>query len=387
MLVALATGLMVLLAALTVQVGTTNHNMRLNDTNQRDNEVRAALDMVTKDLAAAGFLLTPDVPNCSGRLNYNSALPSPYYYATNAVSAFAGAAGTALPMVTAGSLTLDYPVATSTNRSDVLVLSRANDATQYGTTASPTVQANANTAYHPMTTGLLPVASTASLGAGHVGLVQVPINGATVCLRVPIDSLGSASSSANVGSSSSLMPSNYYTGLSAQLATAGVTANSLSDALLMQSRLVDMGTAAASNQATYVYYVSGTAYAWPTLMRAQINAANDTLVTTQPVAAGVVSLQVLFGVDTTGSGSVSAYQTGATVAANQSYASIRSVRIGIIARTLYADQAYTAPATLTLPGTSVSIPFTAYTVPSTSSSEHYTIQTTEVALRNTLWTP
>jgi len=383
MLIALAVGLMLMLAVVVVQVGASTQNMRISDANQRDNEVRAAFDMLTQDVASAGFLLTPGVPNCAGRLNFDSGAPSPNYFATNQVSALASSTGLQLPMATAGTLTMDYPASGSSNRSDVLVISRASDATQYGDPYTPTTLASPNAAYHPMTTGLVPVSSAASLTAGHVALLSVPLGGQLLCLRVPVSSIGTASSSPYMaGASGTLMPSTFYTGFSGKLATVGMGSYTLSDALLMQAKVLDMGTAAASNQVTYVYYVSGSSYTWPTLMRATIDSLNDTVTKVQPIAAGVVSLQVLFGVDTTGSGGVTAYQTGATVATSNSYASIRSVRIGVIARSLYADPSYTAPTTITLPGGS---PFTPFTV--SASNNRHTALITEVAVRNTLWTP
>lgn len=385
MLVALAIGLVLLLAVMTVQLGAANQNMRISDTTQRDNELRAALDMLTRDVASAGFLLSSSVPNCSARLNYDSGLPASNYFATPQVWAMAGSSGLQLPFVAGGGLTLDYPTTASGNRSDVLVLNQALDATQFGDQAAPTTAAFANSAYQPMSTGLLPLAAAGRATAGHIGLLAIPLNGQRICLRVPITSVGTASSSSYVASSGTLMPANFYSGFSSSLATIGLSGSSLSNALLMQSKLIDIGAPASSNQVSYVYYVSGTSFAWPMLMRAKVNALTDTLISVQPIAAGVVSLQVLLGVDTNGSGSVTAYQTGATVAANNSYASVRSVRIGVIVRSLYADTSYTAPATVSIPGTSTTSPFTAFTV--TATQNRHVAQMTEIAVRNTLWSP
>jgi hypothetical protein len=121
---------------------------------------------------------------------------------------------------------------------------------------------------------------------------------------------------------------------------------------------------------------------FPTLMRANYSLLDDTIIgVPQSIAAGVVSLQVLFGVDPANTGAVTAYESAATVTASKHWDTVLTAKLALVTRTVNDDPdstGYTGPTTVVI-GT----PFTNLTVP--ASQHRYTVNTTEVALRNYAW--
>jgi type IV pilus assembly protein PilW len=144
-----------------------------------------------------------------------------------------------------------------------------------------------------------------------------------------------------------------------------------------------------------IYYVgmaspgsaAGAAGNYPELMRATVNALTDALIgTPQPIAAGVVSLQALFGVDATNSGSVTEYQNWADVVSGGNTGNVRSVLFAIITKTLHADPKYSVPSsTITPASPSGGDAFQAYTVPSAYTNDRFAVYESEVAVRNQIW--
>ncbi len=295
----LALGLIVCLALVAIQLKLTAHNARTTHISARDNEARVAMDIITREVSGGGFLLGG--LNCPAVLNYNASAPSPGYFATLPVSSISARSGLALPFVNGGAIVLNYPSTASGVVSDVLVVSATAGA---GKMNAGVVSAVPNAAFSPTTDGRLPVLRAGTLAAGDTALVQVTLDSATgqwLCLRVPVSALGTASGSPFMQSSGSYMPAGFYAGFSTRVPLAGMT-GTIGNAQLQQARVIDIDPAALSNQRTFAYYVDN-ADTWPVLMRATFNAANDTQIgTPQAIAAGVVSLQVLFGVDTAGGG-------------------------------------------------------------------------------------
>ena len=117
-------------------------------------------------------------------------------------------------------------------------------------------------------------------------------------------------------------------------------------------------------------------------MRATFSLLNDTAIgAPQPIAAGVVSLQVRFGVDPGNTGQVTAYETGAQVLALRHQAAVLSIRVAMVTRSLYADNDFTHT------GTSIAIGngFTAVPVPTAYAKHRHVVHQTEIALRNCQW--
>jgi len=411
LLVAVAIGLILCVAVLTVQVKLSAQNMRAADVGMRDNEVRAAMDQITRDLSGAGFLSGGTHLGCYATLNYNTAVPSPYFFTSYSVASLAAANGMALPFVAAPGLKLNYPKSTSSNRSDVLVIRTALDATQFPPATTPLTPVAVNTGYTPMSSGILPLASNKGFNAGDVGLLQVtmgPLNNPAVpqqrvCVRVPISAVSMApvNGNDNVGSSGALMPNAYYTDFSTQVGSLGITAaTALTGPLINQGKLASLGSPAmapkpATTQRTYAYFIDTdpTRYQWPTLVRASINPLNDLEIAAerQEIGAGVVSLQVLFGVDPGNTGGVTAYQTGAQAVAAKTLGWVRSVKILVLTRALYPDREFDNSKvypSMTLPlKTWFNEPgYTDYTIDPTSEiNQRFVAQQTEIAVRNELW--
>ena len=377
-MVSLALGLIVCLALVTVQLKFTAQSARSVHVSARDHEARVAIDLITRDLGGAGFLLGG--LNCPAVLGYDAAVPAPGYFAALPASSIAAQAGQQLPFASGGAVVLDYPSAASGVASDVLVISATAGSIRMNTA---TVSAVPNAAFQPTVDGRLPLSRIGTLAAGDTAVVQVALDSAAgqwVCLRVPVTSTGTASGSPYIQSSGPYMPPNFYAGFSNRLALAGMT-GSVGDAQLQQARVTDLDPAALGNQRTYAYYISASD-TWPVLMRATLNASSDALVgAPQSIAAGVVSLQVRFGVDSAGAGSVTDYLTGSDLVATRNVRNVRSIRVALVTRSLHPDGGFqNAGATLAVPGG-----FSAYPIPAAYAKHRFSVQTTEVALRSSLW--
>ncbi len=377
-MVSLALGLVVGLALVVVQARLSAQSVRTSDISARDNEARAAMDIIARDVSGSGFL--HGGLNCPVVLGYNRTAASSGYFAAVPATSLAARSGLALPFVANSGITLNYPASGSGIVSDVLIVSGTAGATKMDTEA---IAAAPNAAYRPTLDGLLPVTRTDTLTAGDVGMVQVTLDSATsqwLCLRVPITQISTTAGVSYIQSTGNFMPLNFYAGFSGQLAGAGLP-GAIGDAQLQQARLTDIGTAAASNLVTYAYYIDNSD-TWPILMRTTINAANDAPIgTPQAIAAGVVSLQVLFGVGPGTGAAITQYVTGAQVATTQNVRNVRSIRVAVVTRSLNADREFTNA------GASVAVPagFTAYPIPTAYLKHRFAVQTTEIALRNGLW--
>jgi len=398
-MVSVAIGLILTVAVLYLQLKLTSQNVRTTDTAVRDNEARAAMDAITRDLSGGGFLHAGSNASCYAVLNYNTALPAPNYFAGFPVSSVAGGAGVALPFVAAPGITLTYPPAGSTNRSDVLVVRSTADATQFSVALNPVAPAMDNTAFLPMTTTQLPFATNPPppFNAGDVGLVQVsvgtPPNTQLACLRVPVSTVPApVNGSAFITSTGAYMPVAGYAGFATQFAGIGLSGG-LSDILLRSSKVIDLGPAANTNQFLYAYFVDSSNYRWPTLVRATINALTDQEVANsrQEIAAGVVSFQAQFGVGSA-AGGVTAYQTWPQVLASGNAGNVMTVRVLILQRSLYTDKDFNNASVYSNGVIPLSTQFTQsgytdYTIPAQEASNRFLAQETELTVRSAspLW--
>jgi hypothetical protein len=146
-----------------------------------------------------------------------------------------------------------------------------------------------------------------------------------------------------------------------------------------------LGSPASPTQVTTAYYIDNSG-SFPLLMRSQWSLLDDTAIgTPQQIAAGVVSLQVRFNV---GGGS---YLTSAAVTSGGQWSSVCSVRVAVIGRSLNddPDPSYSWTPTSITPGSATKIspgtPFADYSIPDAFRKRRYLLETTELAVRNTLW--
>jgi hypothetical protein len=173
----------------------------------------------------------------------------------------------------------------------------------------------------------------------------------------------------------------------------------LTNGQLVGTKLKNDGPAAGQGAVqTLVYYVAraanGASGSVPVLARATINADGTLAAQPAPVAAGVVSLQALFGVDgistaTPPTGGVTHYRTWQQVTASQLTGRVRTVLYAVVARTLQAHRENPEITQVDIPSPQLAAGdpvFTAFQ-PRTDDEkrDRYTVHTAEVALRNQIW--
>ena len=388
LMVALLLSLLIGVALLFLQRNLGAQRTRSSDVNLRDNEARAAIDIVTQDLSGAGFLFGGAPAGCQALLTWNATLGGGSFFTHHPVDAVPAANGSAMSF--GSGLTLAYPPAGSTVPSEVLLITAAPDASGFNDSSNPVVAVAPNTAYSPMLTGLLPLVSQTGLTAQHSGLVMVNDKGQRACLRVPLSTVGSGAGSYLASSTGNLMPSGFYTSFVAPLQAAGF-AGPLSQAQLFVGKVMDFGAAGSTGQTLTAYWIgwsnpvcagSTNCQALPVLMRGTWSLADDSPIgTPQPVAAGVVSLQVRFGTDTGATGAVTAWQTSAAVTSAKAWNTVRSVRVALVTRSLYDEAGYVNPAASLSPGAE----FSAVPIPAADTAKRFLVQTTEMAWRNPMW--
>ena len=407
LMVALVIGLIFAIAVLLVQSSLTKQNVQMSDVMQRDSQTRAALDLITRDLSNAGYMLDGVQTPCAILLAYDSAINSAPF-AQYPVAA-ASQPLTLPTSTTPGSV--NYPsnspspnaYGSAQQFTDMVFITSATSALKApgGTNLSGYVVQNSTTqaanGQGALDSGVLPLGSTAGLQVGDTAMLRMNLNGRQACFRVPIAKIGpsTAPSSTYISSKTSkLFPTTAYKAFNNPLIKAGLlpAGGSLTNSNFIQSRLTDLGAPISSTLQTVVYYIANFGNAskgsYPMLMRATLNAQSDALVTAPaPVAAGVVSLQVLFGVDETNTGNVTNYLTWPAVVSGQFTQNVRSVLFALVTKSLQSDPSYTAPASVSIPSPSLGPgQFTAYTVPAAYSHNHFSVIQSEVAIRNHLWT-
>lgn len=379
-MVALVVALVLIGAMTRMQLQLGQVTARTKDVESRDDQTRVALDRITQDLSSAGFLFAGLHTPCNALFTYSSTASA--VAVRHGVDSVAGSSGTGFALVPA--LSSNYP--TGGVSSDILVVTTTADTTRLSDATTPLVAATPSSTISPLGTGSLPVVSTASLSVGNTVVVQVPDSGKRACLRVPVGAI-TAGVSFQASTTATTMPSNGYPGFVTTMVGAGFT-GPLSDAELFQSRLVDIGTLATANQTYVAYHVEMSTAGYPVLMRRVYSIVDDTQIgAAQAIAAGVISLQVRYGLDPGNTGAVTQYATAAAVATLKAWDTVRSVRVLIVARPLIddPDPNYTWPAS---PNVGLAAPFTDFAIPTTPvdfTHRRYSILQTEIAARNLLW--
>lgn len=386
LMVAMVLSMILAVAVMMIQRSLTMQKTRGSDVALRDNESRAAMDLISHDVSGAGFLMGGSSKVCDGLITYNNA----GYYIHLPVDAVNALPARTLPF--APSLILNYPAAGSGVASAVLVVTTANTTTNFNDIQSPQVPVSVSAALNPLTSGVLPVPSTLGLTQGHMAILNVPLPPNRACMRVPLTTVA-AGTPATVASTGAKMPGNFYAGFGAQLSPPF---SPLTNLEIFQGQLVDIGDPALPAGSpppptTQVFYVDQPAGAqWPTLMRANYSLLDDSLIgTPQPIAAGVVSLQVWFGTDPAHTGSVVLpYKTGLNsrgMAADTvpTDISIRSVHLALVTRTLFPDPDFTNDSNqVSLPA-----PFASVPIPADQMSHRFVVHQADIAVRNWIWAP
>ena len=402
LMVALVIGLIFSLAVLLVQSSLSKQNVQMSDVMERDTQTRAALDLISTDLSNAGYMMDGVQAPCAARLAFDSKVQSTPFF-QYPVSANAQASNTALPTSTALSATTPQPTyVPAGGRTDMISITGATSARIAPTGGNPTTFVVQNTVATSSTNNAvqdstLPLGSVTGVAAGDSALLRMPLNQAIVCFRVPVAAVDTSTTPPTITSMNTLFPGNAYSGFNTALQNAHLFptgVSTLQNANLVQARLTDEGSTSSSTLQTVVYYVANASNVasngtLPMLMRATINAANDQMIgTPQPLAAGVVSLQALFGVDETNSGAVTNYLRWSNVVSNGYTNDVRSVLFAVVSRTLHS-----APGNPTV--TSVAVPspmsgtgndtFAAYVPAAAEQQNRFSVVESEFALRNALW--
>ena len=408
LMVALVIGLIFSIAVLLVQINLSKQNVQMSDAMERDTQARAALDLLTRDLTNAGFMLGGAQSPCAAMFAYNANLSTPTF---QQYPVMATNQPLPLPVSNPPSGSNDdpnaYPPTGQTNTSQMLFIQGVSSALQSpGSGLAPTPVVQNSTTKAPPGQGAvhatrLPLNTTAGLKAGDTAMLRMPLNGQMVCFRVPITNVGPSVSPASTYITSKdpvFFPSTGYAGFESVMQKEGLLSSgqSLANANFVQSTLTDLGPSSNKQQQLQVFYIANDQNAagstLPMLFRATINAANDTLIgNPEPIAAGVVSMQFLFGVDETQSGAITNYLSWSNVVAGSYTNDVRSVLFAIVSRTLQLNPNNPPVATVTVPSPADSggfgpDKFTDYTPPQSANRYRYSVLESEVALRNLLWT-
>lgn len=127
---------------------------------------------------------------------------------------------------------------------------------------------------------------------------------------------------------------------------------------------------------SYIFYIGTGNDGSPSLYQADLNGGGGATLIPKELVSGVDNMQVLFGVDPTGSGSPAYYTTGDVVQNNGLWADVISVEIGLLVRS--GTGAVSKPST----GTTYDVLGTKITAPADTRLRH--VFTTVIGLRNRL---
>lgn len=420
LMVTLLIGMLLTLAVLVIQAELSRANMLLADASQRNDQARSALDLLQRDLGNALYMLGGTTPRCEATLQYTGAAATPVA-TLHGVTARPQPAP--LPASTAVADALLKPDAYAggeggvTNASHMLTVTLVPSALRAppttGVQSTPykvvhNVVATAPSGQQAVNDGWLPLNSTTGIAAGDSLTLLLPLSGGTAsglaCLRFTAGSLGTVSlpppATGTVAAVRMAVPGKFAD-FTQPLRDAGLLAAGqvLTNGQLVGTKLKNDGPAAGQGAVqTLVYYVAraanGASGSVPVLARATINADGTLAAQPAPVAAGVVSLQALFGVDgasaaTPPTGGVTHYRTWQQVTASQLTGRVRTVLYAVVARTLQAHRQNPEVTQVDIPSPQLAAGdpvFTAFR-PRTDDEkrDRYTVHTAEVALRNQIW--
>ncbi len=392
-MVSLAVMSILSLSILGVLSFTAGRDRTSSDAVATNDSARAALTLISRDVASAGFLFGALQTQCALSLAYDSA-GSSAYVSMHPIWSVPQVFGQTLPL---GNVTSDYPASGSANVSDTLLVSAAPSATafvtasaqplyivQFGTTQSGNGQGALSSSQLPANT--LQLNSTQGINKGDTAFLQVPMNNGTVCLRVPIVRIGSGTGQGTTyidSKPSNYMPSNGYQDFASQIPGSY---GPLTDGALLHSRILDLGHNADTLEIDQ-YWIDRS-QGFPVLMRGAYSALTDTMLSTDALSPGVVSLQVLLATVPQGApaGTALTWKTWGNVAVTDQ---IVEAEVALVVRTLHPDPSYTAPKRIIVPqpasGLSPPDAFTDYTPALSEEHDHFSVYTSGIFLRNLNW--
>lgn len=383
LMVALGLSMILAIVLLKMQAALGMQRVRTSDIAERDSELRAAMDVITQDISSTAYLFGDMTQPCDAVFSYDNGT----YFTRHQVDAAPAVANGTLGFATG--LTINYP--TDTTPSDVLIVTTSSDASNFNDAVAPQLTGDPTSTTNPIGTGIMKISigSKTAPTQGHVALLEAAIQNAAgttqnACFRVPLTLYTSAAST--YASSGTYMPSTFYAGFQAPLTAAGF--GTLGNGQLLNNpKFIDIGApgTATPTQLTTAYYIDNNNGGFPVLMRSQWNLLDDKPVgTAQQIAAGVVSLQARFNV---GGG---VYETAATATANGDWGKVCSVRIALVTRSINddPDPLYAWTGTKLTPGDASHVtpgaPFSQITIPDAFKHRRFILQTTELAVRNSL---
>ncbi|WP_196803454.1 PilW family protein [Thiomonas sp. FB-6] len=391
LMVAIAVALIMSLSILGVLVFSASSSKNATTLGTLNNNIRGVLTLMTRDANSAGFMLGAAQAQCALTLMHDSSLTTqpPNIYP---VWGQGQTHGGNLPFTNG---TTSYPPSGWSNKTQVLLFAASPSVPQYTTTgASPNVllpSPIATAAYgsswsSTMTSGTLQLTTTSGLSAGDVAMLQVPMSGALVCMRIPVSTISGTKVTSTPGSK--LMPANAYSDFATQITGNSTSYGTLSVGQLQHARLLDLGQSTSSMQ--IVEYWIDNSNGYPVLMRSVFSALTDSLIGTDALAPGVVSLQALFGTIPQGTAPGTAIPTfKAWSDVNPATDQVVSVALAVVTRTLYDDSSYTAPSKITVPqpasGLTAPDAFTDYSVSTAEKHRHFQVNTIVIALRDATW--
>ncbi len=370
MMVSITIGLFIGLVVLEAQAQLFKQSAYLNDLTVRQNEVRTGLDLLTRDVASAGFGQSWGVTQCDITLSYANGQAQAF----PAISSVSASSATTVPLT---SRALGYPSAASAIPTEMVLINESTAipqqnlgqsfrVTQFGTTQSSSGQGAANSTQLP-----LPLAAQGdtSLQVNNEVQVRVQIGALHVCYLVPVSKLTTNAKAMYLYSKGVGMPSNGYSGFDPTLASLGVSSG-VTDTELLNANVTDLG--APSNVDVLTVYYVGLVDQIPALWRVHVNEQSGAVIDAQPVALGVVSLQTRYVVGGTA-------ETWAQVVAAGQQDQVQAVQFALVSRTLHPDYGYTAPSQITVSG------YSNYPVPASDTHYHYSVVSSQITLRNLVW--
>ena len=395
LMVAIAVALILSLSILGVLTFSASSNKNATTLGTLNNNIRGVFTLLTMDANSAGFMLGAAQSQCALTLMHDSKLST---QPPNAYPAWAQ------DQTNKGNLpfsnnTTSYPPASWGNNTQILLFTASPSVPQYTTTgASPKalLPGPISTAAYgsswtkgtgALNTGTLQLTTASGLSQGDMAMLQVPMSGSLVCMRVPVSTISGSTITSTPGSQ--FMPSGAYSDYSTQISNISSSYGSLGVGQLQHARLLDLGQSASSMQ--IVEYWIDDSNGYPVLMRSVYSALTDSLVgSTDALAPGVVSLQALFGTIPQGA------KPGTVIPTFKAWSDVDpatdqvvSVALAVVTRTLYDDSSYTAPATITVPqpasGLTAPDAFTDYKVSTAEKHRHFEVNTIVIALRDATW--
>lgn len=332
LMVALVVSLLAATGIYTIFSQSSAQQARTGETQDMWQQARIAMAMIERDVRMVGYGM--DTAGCSRTLTYDSRLDSSFQYFES------------YPIESETQLAPTYsydPTASAGIGTQVVTVRYASD-TSNGVPVTKITEVPANTAAD------LKVSTSAGMAVKDRLLLKLTSG---VCAIVQITNINGSGSNINVvhnsGASGPYNPPRAVEALGSN-ATPAVT---ITAADMLDATIYNLG----QGDNTHIYSISNDTDigplsndATPTLMLTSYNAT--VAPTTQPIARGIVALQVRYGYDTNNDGNVDAYDVWDTARIDAA----RTVRIAMLARSALPDRSYRGPASYNLLGASYVVP-------------------------------